>query len=210
MSDHSFDLPQTQPPAVSNVKRILFWLVVGLQFAVLALIIVDRKNILDSGETVFLKCQPIDPRSLFSGDYVILTYEISRLTGEQMSDLYTGQDPIKRGETVYVFLQRTPGAEFHRPVAVSKRIDGYTGASDGKTTVMQGVAQNYFSPIQDASQSSPLVIRYGVENYFVPQGEGKIIENSLEKGSVEVAVRTTSGESAIRKLFLDGKEVVFH
>ena len=53
-----------------------------------------------------------------------------------------------------------------------------------------------------------LSIRYGVEQYFVPQGQGIAIEQTMNKVSVEVSV-DQAGKSAINKLFIEGKEVKF-
>jgi uncharacterized membrane-anchored protein len=50
-------------------------------------------------------------------------------------------------------------------------------------------------------------VRYGLESYFVPQGEGKNIE-ATEKARLEVvAAVTPSGQSAIKRLLIDGKPV---
>lgn len=40
-------------------------------------LIVHKERILDSGTTVFLRLVPRDPRSLFQGDYMVLTYDIA-------------------------------------------------------------------------------------------------------------------------------------
>ena len=57
--------------------------------------------------------------------------------------------------------------------------------------------------------SNTLQVRYGVESYFVPQKEGRIIESNLKNVSVEVSV-SESGESAISRLFVGDKEVKFY
>ena len=48
-----------------------------------------------------------------------------------------------------------------------------------------------------------------MESYFVPQKEGKVIEESLNNVSVEVSI-SESGESAISKLFIADKEMKFY
>ena len=49
----------------------------GQVFVVLGFV-ADREYDLRSGGEVVLQALPVDPRSLFQGDYAILTYEISR------------------------------------------------------------------------------------------------------------------------------------
>jgi uncharacterized membrane-anchored protein len=52
-------------------------------------------------------------------------------------------------------------------------------------------------------------VRYGVEEYFVPQHQGRRIEQQISRTSVELAV-APSGASGIKRLFIDDQEVVFH
>jgi uncharacterized membrane-anchored protein len=49
---------------------------------------------------------------------------------------------------------------------------------------------------------------YGIEKYFVPQGEGLEIEHSRNQGKVAiVAAVTPAGRAAIKRLLVDGKPV---
>ena len=53
-----------------------------------------------------------------------------------------------------------------------------------------------------------LFIKYGIEQYFVPEGEGREIESARNQGKVSiVAAVTPSGRAAIKRLLLDGKPV---
>jgi uncharacterized membrane-anchored protein len=53
-----------------------------------------------------------------------------------------------------------------------------------------------------------LQIGYGIERYFVPQGEGREIERSRNEGKVSVvAAVTPAGRAAIKRLLLGGKPV---
>jgi uncharacterized membrane-anchored protein len=50
-------------------------------------------------------------------------------------------------------------------------------------------------------------VRYGLESYFVPQGEGKKIE-LMERARLEVvAAVAPSGQAAIKRLLIDGVPV---
>src|SRR5262245_39653295 len=80
--------------------RIL--LVMALQTAALGYMIVDRQAVLNTGRVVTLKVAPVDPRDIFRGDYVILSYEISRLEPPKLQ----GDKTFDYGETVYVTLVR--------------------------------------------------------------------------------------------------------
>ena len=48
-------------------------------------------------------------------------------------------------------------------------------------------------------------VTYGIESYYVPEGEGRPIEDGRNTGRVSVAVRVSeSGQPQIRALMLDG------
>lgn len=48
-------------------------------------------------------------------------------------------------------------------------------------------------------------VRYGLESYFVPQGEGKKIEATGKARLEVVAAVAPSGQAAIKRLLIDGK-----
>jgi hypothetical protein len=51
-------------------------------------------------------------------------------------------------------------------------------------------------------------VAYGLERYFVPQGEGRAIESARNEGKVSiVAAVTKQGRAAIKRLLIDGKPV---
>ena len=63
-------------------QRRNLWLAIAAvavgQALVLGWMIWDRTSLLANGREVVLDVVPVDPRSLFRGDYVILGYDISR------------------------------------------------------------------------------------------------------------------------------------
>ena len=72
-----------------------------IQTAVLLSMVYERATILRTGTAVMLKTEPIDPRSLFRGDYVILNYDISRLSTEELE----GDNEFERLQPIYVALE---------------------------------------------------------------------------------------------------------
>jgi len=65
--------------------RIKFILIICLQALLLCGIIAYRQYWIATGNKVVLKTTPIDPRDLFRGDYVNLTYEITNLNVDSQS-----------------------------------------------------------------------------------------------------------------------------
>ena len=53
-----------------------------------------------------------------------------------------------------------------------------------------------------------LTIRYNLESYFVPEGEGRKLEDVRNQGKLSVvAAVLPSGRAAIKRLLIDGKPV---
>jgi uncharacterized membrane-anchored protein len=145
---------------------------------------------LRTGQTVLLKTQPVDPRDLFRGDYVILSYEISTL---DLGTLGAGQITPTQGKDVYVTLR--PEGQYHSARGIHAQ-----RPSDGGVFLKGRVR----------SISGHMVrVEYGIESYFVPEGEGLVLEDAAG-GSLEVSAAVDRfGNAAIKALLLDGKEVHF-
>jgi len=180
---------------MKKYQKILLPILVAAQIMALISMIAKQENIIKSGEKVLLKCEPVDPRSLFSGDYVILNYTISSI--DQKSVKMYGEGDYKKHDYIYVALQKNSKTGVHDAAAVSGNIDDL---KKDYSTVIKGRVKNSWGLLN---------IKYGVESYFVPQGEGLVIEKDLENTTVEVSV-TDKGESAITRLFISGKEVEFY
>ena len=186
---------------MKRYQKILFPVIVALQLCVLFFMITKQELLLANGTKVLLKCEPIDPRSLFSGDYVILNYEISRIGYDIIlkSDLKDIEkiNYLERKD-IYVALILQTNDMHHKIAAISDSIDKL---KQNYSTIIKG--RVYYAGYDE------LRVRYGVESYFVPQREGKKIEENMRNASVEVSV-SDNGDSVISKLFIDGEEVKFY
>ncbi len=84
--------------------RLKFILLVLLQAVLLIGIIVYRQHWVATGEKIFLKTAPVDPRDIFRGDYVSLRYDISALDLDELGV----KESFKDNEKVYVILEKNP------------------------------------------------------------------------------------------------------
>ena len=60
-----------------------------------------------TGQTVLVQVEPVDPRDLFRGDYVILSYDFSRVSQQEihgLSEQQRGSWKKLEGRAVYVPL----------------------------------------------------------------------------------------------------------
>ena len=169
-------------------------LVAGLQTLILGYIIQSRAAILASGTEVLLKTAPVDPRDFLRGDYVVLNYDISSVPVSTV----TGGIPAEAGEqTLWVRLKRQPDGFWG---IVESSFAELPAASD--TVVLRSLPFYSYGP----GSGETIRVEYGIERYYVPEGEGKPLDEARNEGVVSIAASvSSSGAAQIRSLVVDGK-----
>lgn len=171
-------------------------LVALLQTAFLGYMIEGRASILRNGVDVVLKTVPVDPRDLLRGDYVVLSYDISNIPADKI----TGGFPTEATDAqVSVRLEKQPDGFW----TVSEASFGALAPKDG--TVVAQSAPFYFYPTPDSPPSS-LNVEYGIERYYVPEGEGLVLEEARNASALSVTASVDDGgRMQIRSIAIDGK-----
>jgi uncharacterized membrane-anchored protein len=166
--------------------------------------VVQRAGILRTGQEARLEVVPVDPRDLFRGDYVVLDYRIG--TVNVPLDVTTA---FTRGQQVFVTL-RPDVNNMSRAVAISAERPTVSGTDiviSGIVSIPSTCPFNE-SGVRDCKLGTRAVgVRYGLESYFVPEGEGKKIELTPKALLEVVAAVAPSGQAAIKRLLIDGKPV---
>lgn len=169
-------------------ERKILLLTVVAQLAILLGMIALRAAPLVTGQTVLVRVEPVDPRDLFRGDYVILSYPFSRAPTEGIEGLLDrerGSWKKLKGRPVYVTLIRDSNGVHHRAEKI-------TVVKPGHGLFLKGQMERYGA------------IRFGIESYFVQEGTGRVYEQAIRerKLSAELAV-TSSGQAALRGLRIE-------
>lgn len=181
-------------------KVVLFGAAALIQIALLGFMVVDRAQILREGTEVKLQTRPIDPRDLLRGDYVVLGYDISNVPSGALFKQPSGS----RNPIVYVKLAPKPDGLYEAvsvhtaPVPVTR-----------PEVLIRGRVL-YGASCEPDGQSfcDKLQVRYNLEKYFVPEGEGKKLEDARNQRKLTVvAAVLPSGRAAIKRLLLDGQPV---
>lgn len=191
MLNTSESMASSEPFKLSWLEALLDWLGrnaryvlmagVAFQLVVLLWMIVVPANTLLTGQTVLLRTVPVDPRDLFRGDYVILSYDFSTLPPDVLEHLtYADQD----AQVTYVTLEpEADGIHWH---AVDYSLDRPEGVLfiKGYTTRRR--------------------TEFGIESYFVQEGEGLKYEQAIreQKLSAEVAI-DADGNAALKRLVIE-------
>lgn len=178
-------------------KAVLFGVAILLQCVLLILMVADRMQILRGGREVTLQTQPVDLRDLLRGDYVVLRYDISQLP----SGALAGKPAAERNPVVFVKLAPNANGLYE---AVSVHAEPVTVTAPevlirGRVSYSCGSGRTF---------CDKLTIKYGIESYFVPEGEGKKLEQARNQQKLRVvAAVLPSGRAAIKRLLLDGEPV---
>lgn len=179
-------------------KAVLFGVAVLVQCLLLVLMVADRLQILREGREVTLQTQPFDPRDLLRGDYVVLRYDISQLpAGALAGKPADARNPI-------VFVKLAPNADgLYAAVSVHAAPVPVTAP---EVLIRGRVSYSCGSDVRTFCDK--LTIKYGLESYFVPEGEGGKLEQARNQQKLRVvAAVLPSGRAAIKRLLLDGEPV---
>lgn len=175
--------------------RLIFFGVVALQLLFILGLVAYKEVTLRFGREVVLQTVPVDPRDLFRGDYVTLRYEVSTL---EQSKVWYPYD-VGRGDRVFVHLvpSTTPEGE---EVWIATKVDKKAN-SDWDVFLKGNVVDRVMDP---NNVNSAIRVEYGIESYFVPEGQGLEIQRA--RGDVKVRVAVDGfGNSVIKGIIVHGQ-----
>lgn len=196
----------TRVPLILRLAVVLL-----VQAAAIVWMVWDRAQILAHGTEIRLATAPVDPRDLFRGHYVRLAYDISRIR----LPLVAGDDTFERNDPVHVVLKK--GNE-----GTWQLVSVHRDRPDAKPplVVLLGrveYASENFSfpaplpgeePVQRPSCPKPcpgILVRYGIESYFVAKDKALALEDTRRTGAVEILVAVApDGTGAIKGIVVDG------
>lgn len=174
----------------------------------LGAMVFDRVSLLRSENVVTLKTAPVDPRDIFRGDYVILTYDISRI---RLADV-GGDDEFGYDDDIFVELAadgdtwdavaiwREPREPREGNLIIRGQVNNIVG--EARPT---GIPERDSTPCPNCGTVG---VDYGIESYFVPEGEGRELESIRNDGKLTVDVALgKDGTPAIKQLRIDGEPV---
>ena len=182
------------------MKTLAIIAAAAFQVLVLVYMAGEREWILHSGRTVYLRTAPIDPRDAMRGEYVQLSYEISRVPASLCRDGLTGRKgalkPVKPDTRVYASLRVN---EDGLAELTSLSDQGPAGG-----LFLKGYAKGSWPSSSWERHAAPNIeVRYGIEAYFMQQGKAFALEKSRFREGIQVplemAVAVSPGGTAVLK-----------
>jgi len=164
-------------------KRLIVALaaVVVLQISVLAGEYINAVYPLWTGQAITLQTKPVDPRSLFRGNYALLRYDISQIPG---ADINRERTP-RNGEIVYVTLQTDGNGIYHY---------GSTSLKEPQQGIfICGRITNHSD-----YQAKFYRVEYGIEAFFAPKQKALALEKRLRKQAFAKVMLAANGKAALQ------------
>lgn len=158
---------------MTRLASILFFAVVAAQVVGLVAFAGVRQVALTEGREITLQTAPVDPRSLFQGDYAILDYEIAEVPP------HLARHPA--GANIYVVLMEC----------------GDVWCADAYTRSQPESAEAFIRGVVNANGR----LDFGIGTFFVPEGTGHIVEGA-EDVKVVVSL-DDRGQAVIKDVLVD-------
>lgn len=172
-----------------------------LQIGFLGWIVAGRATILRDGAEVLLKVEPVDPRDLLRGDYVYLSYDISRIPASLVAGIPAGRTSSEDG-ALTVRLRK--GADGFWSAASAWPGAAPAPAADGEVDIAGHVPAGW-----SLSPGEMLSVDYGIERFYLPEGEGRAIERDMRVRPFGVRVAVAKDGTAQIKALMDGDATLF-
>lgn len=156
--------------------------VVVLQVFILTGMVAIAARPLWTGQEIRVATRPVDPRSLFRGNYARLDYGFSALPDNAFAD----DVRLRHGEPVYVLLARGENGFYE-----------YAGSSLQKPdegVFLRGRLQNTHGTKR---------VKFGIEAWFAPKQEALRLERELRDGAVAVLMIDRTGKAALKEIVTD-------
>lgn len=132
-----------------------------------------------TGQEVRVATLPVDPRSLFRGNYARLNYEFSALPENALAE----HEFLRNGEPVYVSLAAgDDGLYKYSGVSLERPVGG---------VFIRGRLQNRYNRQR---------VKYGIEAWFAPKQEALRLERELRDGAEAVLMIDSSGKAALKAI----------
>jgi uncharacterized membrane-anchored protein len=181
-------------------KIVLFGAAGLIQIALIGLMVADRVMILRTGVDITLQTRPLDPRDFLRGDYVILGYDISSVPAGALA----AEHPAGRDNPVFVKLGPNRDG-FYEAISVhAAPVD----VARPEVLIRGHVISGLNCSRDGCAFDRTLQVRYGIERYFVPEGEGRKLESARNQRKLTiVAAVAPTGRAAIKRLLIDGTPV---
>ncbi|AFS78882.1 hypothetical protein Curi_c18770 [Gottschalkia acidurici 9a] len=195
-------------------KRLLKRIIVfSIPILILLSMTISPLLTISRGVDIKLETKPVDPRDLFRGDYVVLSYKIEDIELDKVSNEV--KDYFKDNEQTYSTLafalleKSLDGYYVIKNISLKKPDSGiYLKGTLSKYTTFEESSEEE-APVSGLNSDFPenkgeyvdvYTMKYNLDKYFVPENTGKKLEQDGLKGDLIATVRVYNGNSLLRNV----------
>jgi uncharacterized membrane-anchored protein len=173
-----------------------------VQTGFLSWIIAGRAAILRNGKEVLLKIEPVDPRDLLRGDYIVLGYDISRIPVKMIADV-PADKLISDDTRLVVRLKRGPDGYWTPAVAWFGKAP--TPPAADEADISGHVAEGW----DLRGEAATIAPEYGIERFYLPEGQGIALQNGMRVRPFGIRLALAGDGTAQIKGLVDGDKTLF-
>ncbi len=170
---------------MTNKKVVIgIGIAILFQFAVLIGEYINAAIPLWTGREIKIRTIPVDPRSMFRGNYARLRYDVSQIETKKFPE----GDELKNGEYVYIRL---------RPDANDLYIfDSISLNLPDKGVFLRGRIANR----KYENDTNYYRIKYGIEAFFATKEKAITLEKHLTLGGIAVLMVADNGKASLKNV----------
>ncbi|MER8846461.1 MULTISPECIES: GDYXXLXY domain-containing protein [Mesorhizobium] len=172
------------------------------QLGFLSWIIASRAAILRNGKEVLLKIEPVDPRDLLRGDYIVLGYDISRIPVKMIANI--APDKQSSDDTSIVVRLKKGADGYWTPTAAWFGTAPTPAAAD-EADISGHVAAGW----DLRGEGMTIAPDYGIERFYLPEGEGMAVQSDMRVRPFGIKLALAADGTAQIKALMDGDKTLF-
>ncbi len=167
--------------------KIGFILAIAFQAFILVWMLISANLPLWFGQEIKVHTRPIDPRSLFRGNYAHLDYPLERVTLSKDQPLY--QHDLRRGEVIYLSLKQDDKGIYNANTLSLRPPEN--------DIYLQGrVLHSY-----QAGSTATIRLKFAnINAFFAPKEKALALEKQLRKGAIAVLMVSDNGKAILKKV----------
>lgn len=143
---------------------------VAIQVVAMLWVVVPPMIVSNTGTVIYLETMRVDPRAMFRGDYVILAYQQTQeVVPQEMA-----KQAADAGQPVYVTFTTERPAQFVEVGLEPPELE------EGQVCII-GRVRRFRGRAVDRAEGPNAVDFPQIAQYFVPEGEGRALEERLDE-----------------------------
>jgi uncharacterized membrane-anchored protein len=158
---------------------------IAFQCLVLSGMVIKAALPLWTGQEIKVNTVPVDPRSLFRGNYARLRYEFNEVSGRYFKD----EGELRVGDVVYITLESNEENLY-------EFADAHLEKPKAPVFLRGRIASQRFGDKDDASYQ----IRYGIDAFFAPKEKALSLEKDLRTGGIATLMIASDGRARIKTI----------